>query len=78
MKPLPFTHTWPYEKQMGEIYVDSCPYCGETSVLTHMKQSTLDRAKEGIKSRIHFACCHEVMVVLHADDDYFWADEPLR
>lgn len=78
MIPLSFDHTWPYEKQMGEIYVDTCPYCGESNVLTYMKAATLKRAKEGVKTRLNFPCCLQTMTILEADDDYFWADEPLR
>ncbi|MFC4737098.1 hypothetical protein ACFO4L_10915 [Bacillus daqingensis] len=78
MKVIPFDHTWPYEIQMGDVYVDECPYCGASSVLTHMKQSTLKRAREGVKTRLNLPCCRSTMVILEADDDYFWADEPLR
>lgn len=78
MGPIPFEHTWPYERQMGEIYVSECPYCRQDNVLTHMKDASLERAKEGVKTRINFPCCHKTMVILEADDDYFWTNEPLR
>ncbi|TMW72494.1 hypothetical protein [Alteribacter natronophilus] len=78
MKMIPFENTWPYELQMGDIYVSECPYCGEENVLTNMKTRDLKRAKEHVKFRLHMPCCNKTMVILEADDDYFWTDEPLR
>ncbi|WP_096436687.1 hypothetical protein [Alteribacter populi] len=78
MKPIPFDHTWPYEKLMGDIYVSTCPYCGEENVLTNMKLRDLERAKEQVKQRLNMPCCLKTMVILEADEDYFWTTEPLR
>ncbi|CAM4016543.1 hypothetical protein [Alkalicoccus chagannorensis] len=78
MKPIPFENTWPYEQQMGDIYLEPCPFCGEGRILTNMSQEALGRAKEGIKTRIQLQCCRETMVVLEADDDYFWTQHTLR
>lgn len=78
MRPIPFENTWPYERQMGEIYVDACPYCSAANVLTHMRHDALERAKDGVKTRLNFPCCYKTMIILEADEDYFWADEPLR
>ncbi|SDZ60409.1 hypothetical protein SAMN05421736_12069 [Evansella caseinilytica] len=78
MNPIPFEHTWPYEKQMGEIYLSECPYCKTSNVLTHMKASSLELAKEKVKQRLNLPCCLRTMTILEADDDYFWTDEPLR
>ncbi|WP_026688483.1 hypothetical protein [Alteribacter aurantiacus] len=78
MKVIPFSHTWPYEKQMGDIYLSECPFCREENVLTTMKQRELQRAKEQVKQRLNLPCCLKTLVILEADDDYFWTSEPLR
>ncbi|MGJ9384111.1 hypothetical protein CR203_20495 [Salipaludibacillus neizhouensis] len=78
MKPIPFDHTWPYEKQMGDIYLASCPYCSTDNVLTNLSSAALGRAKEQVKVRVNMPCCHKTMIVLEADEDYFWTTEKLR
>ncbi|MCD8511033.1 MAG: hypothetical protein LRY73_15005 [Bacillus sp. (in: Bacteria)] len=78
MKPIPFDHTCPYEKQMGEIYIGECPYCKSSNVLTHMKEESLEKAKDGVKQRLNMPCCLKTMTILEADEDYFWANEKLR
>ncbi|GAE30312.1 hypothetical protein [Halalkalibacter hemicellulosilyticus] len=78
MEMIPFTHTWPYEMMMGDIYFQSCPFCHEEQVRTNMKKAEFQRAHEGIKTRLIMPCCHGVMTILEADDDYFWTDKPLR
>lgn len=75
---LPFSHTWPYELQGKDIYIELCPYCEKEHVLTHMKARELKQAKEHFKVRLVMPCCHQVMTILEADSDYFWADKPLR
>lgn len=76
--PLPFSHTWPYDLLMKELYFSECPYCGESNVRIPNGQSKLARAREGLRTELHMPCCHETLRALGADDDYFWADEPLR
>ncbi|MBU9713012.1 hypothetical protein [Evansella tamaricis] len=78
MKPIPFNHTWPYEIQMGEIYLQECPYCSTSNVLTHMSIISLKRAKDSVKQRLNLPCCLKTMLILEADDDYFWTNEKLR
>jgi hypothetical protein len=78
VKPIPFENTWPYEKQMGDVYFTACPYCSAENVLTNLSNNGLNRAKEGVKVRINLPCCHQTMVILEADDDYFWTNESLR
>ncbi|MBG9783784.1 hypothetical protein [Shouchella lehensis] len=78
MHPLPFSHTWPYEVQGKDIYIEECPFCQQEHVLTNMKQKDVKRAKEQFKVRVNMPCCHTVMTIVEADDDYFWADQPLR
>ncbi|GAF64916.1 hypothetical protein [Alkalihalobacillus trypoxylicola] len=78
MDVIPFINTWPYEKQINDIYIHTCPYCDEEQVLTHMKTRDLARAKEGFKVILIMPCCNEKMTILEADDDYFWTDQPLR
>ncbi|MDQ0257646.1 hypothetical protein J2S74_005108 [Evansella vedderi] len=78
MKPIPFDHTWPYEKQMGEIYIAECPYCKSRNVLTHMKEELLEKAKDKVKQRLNMPCCLRTMTILEADEDYFWTNEKLR
>ncbi|WP_373323195.1 hypothetical protein [Alkalihalobacterium chitinilyticum] len=75
---IPFENTWPYEKVMKDIYFSECPYCETESVLLHLKESDLKRAKEGIKTLVVMPCCRHKMTILEADDDYFWTDEKLR
>ena len=78
MAVLPFGHSWPYERLMGDIYFHTCPFCGADNVLTNMKKRDLENAKEGIKTIVIAPCCHGKMTVLEADDDYFWTEEKLR
>jgi hypothetical protein len=73
-----FKHSWPYEKFGKDIYINECPYCHENNVLTNLKLSALENAKEGIKTYLVMPCCHNKMTILRADEDYFWADQPLR
>ncbi|WZY00606.1 hypothetical protein NSQ26_00780 [Bacillus sp. FSL W7-1360] len=75
---LPFSHTWPYEICGKDIYVSACPYCKQEQVLTQIGPRHLERMKEQKKVEWVMPCCHAVFTILEADDDYFWADEPLR
>lgn len=78
MKLIPFENTWPYENVMNDIYMLECPYCHERNILTNMKKKDVERAKEGIKTIVIMPCCRSKMVVLEADEDYFWTDQKLR
>ncbi|MGY4689081.1 hypothetical protein [Salibacterium sp. K-3] len=78
MKPIPFDHSWPYEKMGEDIYIEECPYCHSSNVLTYMKEKHLQQAKESVKTRLVMPCCHGRMMIVEADDDYFWTTEKLR
>ncbi|WP_100400107.1 hypothetical protein [Bacillus sp. FJAT-44742] len=78
MKLIPFENTWPYDKMMEDIYLNECPYCHQHNVLTHMSVEDLERAKEEIKTNMVLPCCHTKMIILKADEDYFWTTDHLR
>ncbi|MBB5173552.1 hypothetical protein [Texcoconibacillus texcoconensis] len=78
MELIPFSHTWPYEKMGEDIYIALCPYCKSENVLTSLTSRQLQEAMEQIKTRVNMPCCLKTMVVLEADEDYFWTDEQLR
>ena len=71
-------YTWPYDRMMGDIYFNQCPYCGEENVLTGMNDKAYQQALEGIKTTLVMPCCHHKMVIRRADTDYFWTTERLR
>jgi hypothetical protein len=73
-----FSHTWPYERVMGDLYLTECPFCGSRSVPLHLKKEAFERAKEGIKTEAVLPCCHEKLTILRIDDDYLWTDRALR
>lgn len=75
---IPFVNTWPYERLFNDIYVQTCPFCGEENVLTNMKKLDFKRAQEGIKTHLIMPCCNGKMIILEADEDYFWTDRKLR
>ena len=64
MPVIPFSHSWPYEKQYQDIYLHECPFCGEDQVLTHMKMKELEEAKEGIKNAFSFSIYTGAVVML--------------
>ncbi|WP_179295609.1 hypothetical protein [Bacillus sp. FJAT-45350] len=78
MAILPFNHSWPYEKMMGDIYFRHCPYCEEENVLTGMKKRDFENAKDGVKTLLIMPCCHGRLTIIEADEDYFWTQEELR
>ncbi|WP_252315296.1 hypothetical protein [Sinobaca sp. H24] len=75
---LTFENTWPYEKMGDDIYVQECPYCGQENVLTHLTKGNLQRALEEIKTPLIMPCCSTRMVIIQADEDYFWTEDKLR
>ncbi|WP_338082331.1 hypothetical protein [Fictibacillus enclensis] len=75
---LNFEHSWPYEKMMDDIYINECPYCHTSNVLTTFSEDKLNNAKEGIKQLLVMPCCHSKLTILNADEDYFWTEEKLR
>jgi len=73
-----FSHSWPYEWIMDDLYVDECPFCKERSVLISLKKENIQLAKEGFKTHTVMPCCHEKLVIVNMDDDYLWSDRALR
>ncbi|WP_028591000.1 hypothetical protein [Paenibacillus massiliensis] len=75
---IPFSHTWPYEIVMGDIYVEQCPFCSQEHVLLPLKPKQLSAIHDGQKKLLVFPCCHNRITLLDCDDDYLLADVALR
>ncbi|MGN7358785.1 hypothetical protein ACTHPF_11790 [Paenibacillus sp. SAF-054] len=75
---IPFANTWPYDKQMGDIYVHECPFCGAGNVRLNLKPSELKTINEGRKKLVVFPCCSSRLNVLETDNDYLRFDQPVR
>lgn len=75
---IPFSHAWPYDIISGDIYVQSCPFCGRDNVLLPMKPKELISVREGKKKLLIFPCCHNKVTVLDSDADYLLTDSRLR
>ncbi|WP_025688407.1 hypothetical protein [Paenibacillus zanthoxyli] len=75
---IPFSHTWPYELILGDLYVQSCPFCGAENVLLPMKLRELQSVREGKKKLLVFPCCSERPVVVDSDGDYLLFDRAVR
>ena len=73
-----FSHSWPFEWVMDDLYVEECPFCGERSVLLTVKKENIKLAQEGFKTHAVMPCCHEKLIIVNMDDDYIWSDRPLR
>ncbi len=73
-----FSHTWPYDVLENDLFLNECPFCGASSVLISIEGEKLELAKEGFKTHVVMPCCHEKLTILSLDDDYIWADRPLR
>ncbi|WKB35129.1 hypothetical protein QS257_15720 [Terrilactibacillus sp. S3-3] len=73
-----FHHTWPYERVMNDLYFEECPFCHASPVMISIKKEAIKGAFEGIKTEIIMPCCHEKIAVTGMDNDYIWADRPLR
>ncbi|MBB3112915.1 hypothetical protein FHS18_005017 [Paenibacillus phyllosphaerae] len=75
---IPFERAWPYDIQMKDIYVHSCPFCGQDNVLLPLRPSELKDIRTGKKRLLVFPCCHGRVTVLDADEDYLLTDTRLR
>jgi hypothetical protein len=75
---MDFHFTWPYERVMGDNYIEVCPFCKAEGVLIHMKKEAVENAYEGFKTHVVMPCCHENLTIVQMDDDYIWSDRPLR
>lgn len=47
---IPFSHTWPYDIILGDMYVQYCPFCDQENVLLPMKPKELQIVRDGKKS----------------------------
>jgi hypothetical protein len=75
---IPFSHTWPYEIIMKDIYVAECPFCHRDNVLLPLKLDELQSIHEGKKKLLVFPCCHNKTTLIDTDRDYLLSDRPIR
>lgn len=47
---IPFSHTWPYDIILGDMYVQYCPFCDRENVLLPMKPKELQHVRDGKKA----------------------------
>lgn len=47
---IPFSHTWPYDIILGDMYVQYCPFCDHENVLLPMKPKELQHVRDGKKA----------------------------
>ncbi|MFD0717397.1 hypothetical protein [Paenibacillus sp. GCM10027626] len=75
---IPFERAWPYDIQMKDVYVPSCPFCGQDHVLLPLKPKEIPEIKDGKKRLLVFPCCHNKVTLIDADQDYLLTDTKLR
>ncbi|WEG13782.1 hypothetical protein PU629_05290 [Pullulanibacillus sp. KACC 23026] len=75
---MDFSCSWPYDWMQGDLFFQDCPFCDESSVLVVTEAEKMKLAREGFKTHVVMPCCHEKLTILQIDDDYVWADRPLR
>ncbi|MBO7747742.1 MULTISPECIES: hypothetical protein [Paenibacillus] len=75
---IPFERAWPYDVVMKDVYVASCPFCGQDNVLLPMRPKELAEIRGGKKKLLVFPCCHNKVTVLDTDQDYLLTDTVLR
>lgn len=75
---IPFERTLPYDVVMGDVYVQSCPFCGSENVLLPMKPHELKSVREGKKKLLVFPCCYNRVTVVDSDQDYLLTDQDIR
>lgn len=75
---IPFDRAWPYDVQMKDVYVPSCPFCGQDNVLLSLTPSEIREIKEGSKRLVIFPCCRNKVTVVDADQDYLLTNTRLR
>jgi hypothetical protein len=73
-----FSHSWPVDWLHGDLFFHECPFCGSSYILVPVDQEKMQLAKEGYKTHVVMPCCHEKLTILSLDEDYIWADRPLR
>lgn len=57
---IPFSHTWPYDIILGDMYVQYCPFCDHENVLLPMKPKELQHVRDGKKSCWSFPAAVQV------------------
>ncbi|WP_438349166.1 hypothetical protein ACP8HI_00240 [Paenibacillus sp. FA6] len=75
---IPFQNTWPYDIIMGDIYVQTCPFCAKNNILIPMKPEELQVIHEGKKKLLVFPCCNNKINIIDVDTDYLLSDQPIR
>jgi len=75
---IPFSHTWPYDIMLGDIYVQYCPFCNSENVLLPLKPKELQIIRDGKKKLLVFPCCHTSPTVIDNDADYLLFDKAVR
>lgn len=75
---IPFSHTWPYDIILGDMYVQYCPFCNKENVLLPMKPKELQTVRDGKKKLLVFPCCNVSLAVIDTDGDYLLFDRAVR
>ncbi|MGN7763533.1 hypothetical protein [Paenibacillus sp. 22594] len=75
---IPFSHTWPYDIILGDMYVQYCPFCDKENVLLPMKPDELQLVRDGKKKLLVFPCCKTSLTVIDDDADYLLFDRSVR
>ncbi|OKP99828.1 hypothetical protein [Paenibacillus sp. P46E] len=75
---IPFSHTWPYDITLGDMYVQYCPFCDKENVLLPMKPDELQLVRDGKKKLLVFPCCKTSLTVIDTDADYLLFDRSVR
>ena len=75
---IPFERAWPYDRIMGDLIVQECPFCGAGSVILPIRPEELDDIRTGRRRLLVFPCCRNKVTVIDADPDYLLTDTVLR
>lgn len=75
---IPFSHTWPYDILLGDLYVQYCPFCDKENVILPMKPKELQTVRDGKKKLLVFPCCKTSLTVIDTDADYLLFDRAVR
>ncbi|KWX74506.1 hypothetical protein D3C75_848680 [compost metagenome] len=75
---IPFSHTWPYDILLGDLYVQYCPFCDKENVILPMKPKELQTVRDGKKKLLVFPCCKTSLTIIDTDADYLLFDRPVR
>ncbi|GGG04936.1 hypothetical protein [Paenibacillus abyssi] len=75
---IPFENCLPYDRIMNDIYIPTCPFCGQENVLLALRPSELTEIHEGKKRLLIFPCCHNKVTVIDTDRDYLLTNQKIR